>query len=208
MTKQWGYVRETIAQATEAGNDPDTNLPRTGLPEYLNVIFPEVTDWKHNTSLKTPDGKLYHPDYRSESLKMIIEFDGTGHYQNPSQILKDIGHTKTYKQMGYKVIRIPYFIQLTNEVVKTMFGVDVQEELFDPNVASMGEKGENTPAFLCYEGIRRMAYEFTKYETQYTTNVEALRKMDKFLTALGVLEKEHETMTAERIRELEDFYGF
>lgn len=51
---------------------------------------------------------------RSESLKLIVEIDGLPHYQNPIVILKDKEKTKLYEEFGYKVVRIPYFIQLTN----------------------------------------------------------------------------------------------
>lgn len=50
--------------------------------------------------------------------------------------------------MGYKVVRIPYFIQLTNEVIKIMFDRDIKEMMFNPDIPSMGVKGMNTPALL------------------------------------------------------------
>ena len=44
----YGYLRETKELAEKAGIDPESKLPRTGLEEYLKVIFPEVNDWVHD----------------------------------------------------------------------------------------------------------------------------------------------------------------
>lgn len=86
--KKWGFVRETVEAAKKAGIDADTGLHRTGLEEYLSVIFPNVNDWVHDKSTGlTKDGKptKMRPDYRSETLKMIVEFDGLQHYNRPKQ---------------------------------------------------------------------------------------------------------------------------
>lgn len=40
--KKWGFLRETKELAQKAGLDADTGLHRTGLDEYLKVIFPDV----------------------------------------------------------------------------------------------------------------------------------------------------------------------
>lgn len=88
---KWGFLRETEAKAKQLGLDADTGHHRTGLDTYLSAIYPEVTDWVHDRCIKglLVDGKqsLFRPDYRSETLKMIVEFDGIQHYQNPEKIL-------------------------------------------------------------------------------------------------------------------------
>ena len=38
-TKVFGYLRETKEIAKKDGNDPTTGLCRTGLEEYLEVIY-------------------------------------------------------------------------------------------------------------------------------------------------------------------------
>ena len=190
--QKWGYLRETKEDAEKAGIDPDTGIKRTGLEEYLEVIFPDVT-WVHDRQIEDlPKGtkKRYRPDYRSGSQKIIIEFDGIQHYKDPLSILKDAEKDKFYKELGYKVVRIPYFIQLTNSVVETMFGIKVKETLFQEGIPSMGPKGENTPAFLCHAGIERMAEEFRKYPEQYEANISFLKECnDEFLTGVSLLER-------------------
>ena len=194
MKSKWGFLRETGAMAKKAGIDKDTGLHRTGLEDYLKVIFPKIDDWIHDKALGMVNGTLYRsrPDYRSEKLKIIIEFDGLPHYTKPDIIEKDLKTTALYKTLGYKVVRIPYFIQLTNKAVKTLFDVDMSEELFDETISSLGIAGRNTPAYLCPAGVKRMAEEFKKFPEQYKTNIDFLKKQnDPFRSGVEFLEKEY-----------------
>jgi hypothetical protein len=194
MKNKWGFLRETNALAKKAGIDKDTGLHRTGLEDYLKVIFPQINDWIHDKALGMVDGTNFRsrPDYRSEELKLIIEFDGLQHYTKPDIIEKDIKNTERYKSFGYKVVRIPYFIQLTNKAVKTLFNVDVSEELFDGKISSLGIKGQNTPAYLCPAGVRRMAEEFKKFPDQYEANIDFLKNQkNSFRSGVEFLEIEY-----------------
>lgn len=193
--EKWGFLRETKELAEKAGIDADTGLHRTGLDEYLAVIFPDTTDWVHDKTIPNlPDGVVCRkrPDYRSESLKLIIEFDGVQHFETPGQILKDIETTKLYESFGYKVVRIPFFIQLTNTTVKELFNVIVKEPLFNPKIPSMGILGVN-PACLCHAGIDRMAQIFRTHPEQYITNLEFLKSFDNdFMTGASLLENAYD----------------
>jgi hypothetical protein len=180
--------------AKKAGKDKDTGLHRTGLDEYLKVIFPNVNDWIHDKALGEVNGVKYksRPDYRSEKLKLIIEFDGLQHYTKPDIIEKDYLLNNLYEKLGYKVVRIPYFIQLTKKTVKTLFGIEVSEELFDENISSLGINGLNTPAYLCPAGVKRMAAEFKMFPEQYKINVEFLKNQnDPYRSGVEFLEKEY-----------------
>jgi hypothetical protein len=106
---------------------------------------------------------------------------------SPIQIIKDIENTRAYETLGYKVVRIPYFIQLSQKAVKTLFDVDTHE-LFDDSIPSLSSEIENTPAFLCPQGVIRMASEFLKFPEQYKSNIEALKKEDKDLSGIKYLE--------------------
>ncbi len=194
MNNKWGFLRETSVQAKGAGLDKDTGLHRTGLEDYLKIIFPNVDDWVHDKALGLVDGKLCRsrPDYRSEKLKLIVEFDGLQHYTKPDIIEKDFKTTKLYQTFGYKVVRIPYFIQLTNKAVKTLFDIEVSEELFDETISSLGIEGQNTPAYLCPAGVVRMANDFKKFPEQQKTNIDFLKyQNDSFKSGVEFLEKEY-----------------
>lgn len=161
----YGFLRETTADAEKDGFDKEFNLCRTGLEIYLAKIFPNIHDWIHDKAipnLKDLNNKArrIRPDYRSEALKMIVEFDGLPHYNQVLSIIKDEENTKIYETNGYKVVRIPYFIQLSKSVVKQLFQVDIQEKLFDESIPSLGIKNlACLPASLCPLGVQRMAKE-------------------------------------------------
>lgn len=191
VKEKWGFLRETTKAAIKAGIDRGTGLHRTGLNEYLKVIFPNVDDWVHDKALGlTVNNKVCRkrPDYRSEKLKMIVEFDGIQHYTMPDRIKNDVLSTKFYESLGYKVVRIPYFIQLTNKAVKYFFNVDVKEPLFNENIHSMDKNDRNTPAFLCGAGVLRMIEEFKHHPEQYRVNKEFLiSQNDQFLTGVDLI---------------------
>ncbi|MBK7428270.1 MAG: DUF559 domain-containing protein [Saprospiraceae bacterium] len=195
MTKyKWGFLRETTALAKIAGLDKATGLHRTGLEEYLKVIFPKTNDWIHDKAIGEVNGHRYRkrPDYRSESLKIIIEFDGLQHYTNPDIIEKDIESTNLYNDFGYKVVRIPYFIQLTNKAVQTLFDINVPQELFDGKIPSLSTVGRNSPAYLCPAGVKRMAQEFRNFPEQYKINFDFLKQQnDLFKSGIEFLEREY-----------------
>lgn len=191
VKEKWGFLRETTEAAIKAGIDRGTGLHRTGLNEYLKVIFPDIDDWVHDKALGlTVNNKVCRkrPDYRSEKLKLIVEFDGIQHYTMPDRIKNDVLSTKFYESLGYKVVRIPYFIQLTNKAVKYFFNVDVKEPLFNENIHSMDKNDRNTPAFLCGAGVLRMIEEFKYHPEQYQINKEFLiSQNDQFLTGVDLI---------------------
>lgn len=190
---RFGFLRESSKYTTEL--DPDFGLHRTSLLDYLLVIFPEVSvsEWIHDQKFgKLKNGKICfkRPDYKCEKLKLIIEFDGLHHYTDPKQIIQDEENTKIYVSEGYNVVRIPYFIQLTNRTVQCMFGRNVDIPLFDPNIPSFGILSKSTPAFCCPLGINRMAKELIKFPEQMDINIKELEKYDDVLTGLSYLKNE------------------
>lgn len=68
----------------KAGIDPKTGLHCTGFEEYLATIF-LGEEWVHNKCVPGLKRKI-RPNYRCERLKLIVEFDGLPHYENPNII--------------------------------------------------------------------------------------------------------------------------
>ena len=189
----FGFLRETNADAKKAGIDPDTGIGRTGLEDYLKAIYPKTDDWIHDKPFSAVKGCKKRPDYLSPSLKLIVEFDGIQHYQEPDKIKKDEDNKAFYEANGYTVIRIPYFIQLSKKTIKQLFNVDVKNELFNDLIPSLGPLGHNCPAYLCPQGIKRMAKEFLMFPEQLDTNLEFLKSQPeeyKYLMDYELLEDE------------------
>lgn len=185
---KYGYLRETEQKAKSTKPNPINGMHKTGLDEYLKVIFPEIDDWIHDKTIPNSKTKT-RPDYRSEKLKLIVEFNGLPHYQKPDIILKDKEKAQLYTSLGYKVVEIPYFIQLTNEAVKTLFGVSVNEPLFDGTIPSLYSCDTCTPAYLCPMGIQRMAKDFINFPEQYEININSMKQEDNIeLTCWDLLE--------------------
>ena len=180
--KKYGYLRETSELAKKAGLDHDTGLIRTGLDEYLKVIFPNVNDWIHDKTTGIKELGNRRPDYRSETLKMVAEFDGVDHYKSLKQILRDFNNTEKYEKAGYKVVRIPWFIQLTNDAVKTLFGVEVQEKLF-PSTGYPSFNSEESPDNMCVRGTIRAVDELIDFPPQLDTNIQFLKSNDTLTDA-------------------------
>ncbi len=85
--------------------------------------------------------------------------------------------TQKYRQNGYNVVRIPYFIQLTNVAVEKLFGVKVNEPLFNVSYPSLGGTAmKHNPSCLCPEGLKRMAREFKNFPEQYKVNIKSLKR--------------------------------
>lgn len=83
----------------------------------------------------------------------FVEFDGEGHYCVPSTILADEWKDAYAEETGAKVVRIPYFIQLTSETLLWWFNIaaEVRQEFphgFIDNKAKL-------PAAFCSLGVSR-----------------------------------------------------
>ncbi len=65
--------------------------------------------------------RMFRPDYRSEKHKMIVEFDGDQHYRSAKHVIEDKTRDKILTDAGYCVIRIPYFVQMTEPVIGMLF---------------------------------------------------------------------------------------
>ena len=89
------------------------------------------------------------------------------------------------------MVTIPYFIQLTADVVYDLFGIHVNPELLFPEgYPSLSVLNKNTPAFLCDLGVKRMAHELNQLPSQRRINMEQLiKENDDYLTGLSLIKK-------------------
>ena len=67
-------------------------------------------------------GRRFRPDYHSDRHKLVVEFDGDQHYRSSRVILGDVERDAFFTASGFRVIRIPYFVQLSHAVIMHLFG--------------------------------------------------------------------------------------
>jgi len=100
----------------------------------------------------------FRPDILIEDLKIAIEFDGFLHYTQPTSVIKDKEKTAILKSAGYKVIRIPYYIQLDSNIINYLFP---SLKTFRPSKYKHGfiDKKVILPAAFCELGVERFEQE-------------------------------------------------
>lgn len=177
---KWKYLRETDSKYF----DPRMN---TSLKDYLEVIFPCNT-FEYNISLKKdelPSGieyKRYKCDALCRDLKLVVEFDGLNHYMDSHAVLNDIKRDSWFESIGYKTIRIPYWIQLSQNVVRDLFGVDLEDPLCEIaysfyNVFTQKVDLDILPGNMCELGRQRFVTEYYKFSTDVRVQIDKdLRK--------------------------------
>ena len=138
----------------------------------LERIFPGY-EFVHDKQVPNSNIKN-RSDYRCESLKLIIEFDGYMHYNNASKIKTEEFKNITYKNMGYSVIRIPYFIQLSTKIIYELFGVIYQYQQSYPH--GFVDSKALLPADFCELGILKFINDLHKFNYIYDDIIDSLVK--------------------------------
>jgi Protein of unknown function (DUF559) len=89
----------------------------------LGRFLRERLDPETLSNLRVPSiARQFRPDYRSEKHKLIVEFDGDQHYRSAKHVIEDKTRDQILTDAGYRVIRIPYFVQMTEPVIGVLFG--------------------------------------------------------------------------------------
>jgi hypothetical protein len=95
----------------------------------------------------------FRPDYRSDNLRLVIEFDGERYYTKAKCVLDDEIKDRIYTSSGYKVIRIPGFIQFNSLVINKIFDRNIVFDQKFPH--GFISKEVCLPADFCDLGIDR-----------------------------------------------------
>lgn len=120
----WKYLRET--------QDSDTS---TSLKTCLTCIFPRhefiynkiVPKSVYAQRNSEVQARRYKPDARCEELNLIIEVDGLPHYQATHAVIEDSLRDKYFTKFGYKIVRIPYWLQLNHDYIQHIFNIDAPD---------------------------------------------------------------------------------
>lgn len=120
------------------------------------------------------------PDFRNDAVKLIVEFDGSTHYTSAKRIVADKAKDFAESQAGYKVVRIPYFVQLSAQTIKLLFSIDVkwtqtyQHGFIDKNCI--------LPADFCELGISKFKADLKRFSL---FKVEILESLERKIQILG-----------------------
>lgn len=154
-------------------------LTQGNLGIILSEIFSELT-FIVDKSVPGSKNTRYRPDYRCESERVILEFDGDSHYCKANVILRDEEKDYDYKSLGYKIIRIPYFIQITTPVLLYAFGKEITFEQRYRN--GFIDSKAVLPADFCEMGISKFKHDLERFEVHKQEILDSLKEK---ITTLG-----------------------
>lgn len=151
-------------------------LTEEGLKGILDIVYPDFIFTRDK--IVPNSGIRNRPDYRNEELKLIVEFDGNTHYTQTKTIVNDEKKDRVYSGMGYRIIRIPYFVQASKYIIKLLFDKDVDIEQSYPH--GFIDKKAILPADYCSLGLKRYNNDLVKFELiRKEINDSLINKVDQ-----------------------------
>lgn len=147
--------------ALQQGNFNITSwLNEEKLGKALQIVFPSETFIHDKVVPKS--GIRKRPDYRCDNPKLIVEFDGAQHYTSLKWCYADKEKDNAYANMGYKIVRVPYFVQLSHDTIEHLFGVNMEFEQVFPH-GFIVDKNEVLPADFCSLGYERFLRDIERF---------------------------------------------
>lgn len=147
-------------------------LTESTLGTMLTKVFPSNT-FVYNKSVPNSTNKRFRPDYRCDELRLIVEFDGYSHYCTSKQIVNDSLKDKDYQRLGFDVVRIPYFIQISSVVLFNLFGVYVDTQQTYPH--GFVDKKAILPSDFCQLGINKFVDDLERFDYIQIDVLDSLR---------------------------------
>ena len=132
--------------------------------------------------------KKYKYDILVKSKKLIIEFDGELHYTDINTIKRDLIKNNII-ELGYTLIRIPYFVQLTTDVFNYLFpGIDVVINQNYPH--GFIDKKAKLPSNFCSHGELKFLQDLEKFSFIKEDIINSLKnsfEQKEFVLGIGHL---------------------
>ena len=115
----------------------------------------------------------------NNNKETIIEFDGDQHYRDSLVIQRDNRKDIIAKELGYDIIRIPYFIQLTSQMFYYYFNYKLEIET---NFGHGYIKSNVFPASYCQLGIVRYKKELLDIPNNVNNDIKKtlISKSEKY----------------------------
>lgn len=164
---EWKYAKKI----SDSGNKPFEFDKYTPVINYIRKIFPSASIWidkqipaniQRMRSNKTP--RKVKPFVRIEELNLIIEFDGPKHYTDAKQCILDVGRDAIYDDLGYKVVRIPFWLPLSKRNILHLFDVSLNDDMckLKYGFCDTSDNGITcAPGAMCEMGRDRFMQEFS-----------------------------------------------
>lgn len=163
---------ETINVSDDTKNNVPEYLTEKSLKTVLETIYPGH-EFIHDRIV--PDsGMRNRADYYNSDLRLIVEFDGYRHYSCSKVIANDRFKDVAYLTMGYTVVRIPYFIQISPYVIKTLFGID--SDIVQTYPHGFIDDMALLPCDFCELGLARFGYDLHRFGKIYNEILSSLAK--------------------------------
>ncbi|AVT59756.1 MULTISPECIES: DUF559 domain-containing protein [Pectobacterium] len=151
-------------------------LTEQNLGVFLKEIAPEL-QFIHDKAVPGACNKRRRPDYRCDSQKLIIEFDGDAHYCKAQRVIIDKEKDLDYMGLGYTIFRIPYFIQLTEEMIGGIFRKNITFTQRYPH--GFIDSKAVLPADFCELGIKRFLDDLERFSEYRNDVINSLRSKIK-----------------------------
>ena len=100
--------------------------PRNVVP-FLKEIVDYVGGQWNGVEQKLIEGRQLRYDlaFRYASKAFTVDWDGPDHYQNDPKLIKDEEKDELARKQGFRVVRIPYWLQLDSVMLKFYSQIDV-----------------------------------------------------------------------------------
>jgi hypothetical protein len=96
--------------------------------------------------------------FRDGKRTVVVEYEGDEHYRNTLKIKADNEKDAVAREQGFRIVLVPYWVQLDPVMLKTWFGIDAEVEQDFPH-GFISTK--IFPASFCAMGIARFERELS-----------------------------------------------
>ena len=141
--------------------DIDGHLVQEKLATALRQIVGSSA-WRGTELVDRPRRFRWDMVYEDAGRTVAVEFDGDEHYRHSLKIKADLEKDALARERSWRVVRVPYWVQLTSETLLHYFGLEA-------NIRQSFSHGFITtrifPASFCEFGVGRFDRELAALPT-------------------------------------------
>ncbi len=115
--------------------------------------------------------------FKDNGETVLVEYDGDEHYRDSLKIKADAHKASLAITHGTRLVRVPYWAQLTNQTARHYFGLEAEIEQSFPHGFITTKL---FPASFCEMGVERFRRELGDGNRDGDANRDAIR-----MTAIG-----------------------